>query len=83
MVRHAADFIQQRPAPAMPRHDGRQTPWRGHPVFVAQHATATCCRSCLLTWHGVAKGIALDACQQVYVLAVLARWIDGNAPGDD
>jgi hypothetical protein len=38
---HAAELIAQRLAPAEPRNDGRQTPFRGHPVFVAQHATAT------------------------------------------
>lgn len=45
--RHAADFIRQRLAPAAPINDGKQTPMRGHPVFIAQHATATCCRGCL------------------------------------
>ena len=44
---HARDLIARRLAPAEPRNDGKQTPYRGHPVFVAQHATATCCRSCL------------------------------------
>ena len=43
---HAAGFVDQRLAPAQPRKDGKQTPWGGHPVFRAQHATATCCRSC-------------------------------------
>ncbi len=44
---HAADFIRQRLASAAPANDGKQTPMRGHPVFIAQHATATCCRGCL------------------------------------
>ncbi len=44
--RHAADFIRQRLAPAAPINDGKQTPMRGHPVFIAQHATVTCCRGC-------------------------------------
>src|SRR5688572_13698921 len=56
---HARDFIDRRLAPAAPPNDGRQTPWRGHPVFVAQHATATCCRGCLAKWHGIAKGAEL------------------------
>ena len=56
MRAHAAEIIAERLAPAEPRNDGRQTPYRNHPVFVAQHATATCCRSCLETWHGIAKG---------------------------
>lgn len=44
---HAADFIASRLAPAQIPNDGKQTPMRGHPVFIAQHATATCCRGCL------------------------------------
>ena len=39
---HACDFIRDRVAPAEPVNDGKQTPMRGHPVFIAQHATATC-----------------------------------------
>src|SRR6478672_10394538 len=56
VLEHAADFIKKRLAPAHPSNDGKQTPWRGHPVFVAQHATATCCRGCLEKWHGLSKG---------------------------
>ena len=26
---------------------------RGHPVFIAQHATATCCRKCLKKWYHI------------------------------
>ena len=35
---HACDFIRDRVAPAEPVNDGKQTPMRGHPVFIAQHA---------------------------------------------
>ena len=49
---------------------------RGHPVFVAQHATATCCRGCLEKWHGIPKGRALTENEQRYVAGVLMRWID-------
>ena len=35
---HAVRFLLERLAPANPVNDGRQTPWRGHPVFRAQHA---------------------------------------------
>jgi hypothetical protein len=52
----AADFIEKRLAPAQPIRDGNQTPWRNHPVFVAQHATATCCRSCLQNGMRFLKG---------------------------
>ena len=52
---HAYDFINSRLAPAKPKNDGKQTPMRGHPVFVAQHATATCCRGCLEKWHKISQ----------------------------
>ena len=73
--RHAEDLIEQRLAPAQPANDGRQTPYRGHPVFVAQHASATCCRACLSTWHDIATGTAPTAEQQTYVVDVIMRWI--------
>ena len=79
MRRHAAEIIDRRLAPAEPAKDGKQTPYRGHPVFVAQHATATCCRTCLQRWHGIAKGIELDAEQRHYVVEVIARWIEREA----
>ena len=33
---HARDFIAKREAPAVIPNDGKQTPMRGHPVFIAQ-----------------------------------------------
>lgn len=72
---HAREFVERRLAPAAPRNDGRQTPMRGHPVFVAQHATATCCRRCLARWHGIPAGRALDADEVDYVVDVLAAWL--------
>ncbi len=76
MRAHAAEIIAERLAPTEPRNDGRQTPYRNHPVFVAQHATATCCRGCLETWHGIAKGHRLDRAERAYVVEVIGRWID-------
>lgn len=72
---HAADLIARRLAPAHPAKDGKQTPYRGHPVFVAQHATATCCRNCLLRWHRLPKGQELTAAEQDYVVEVIMIWI--------
>lgn len=65
--KHAADFIAQRLAPAHPANDGKQTPMRGHPVFIAQHATATCCRGCLAKWHQIPQGEPLSKAQQQYI----------------
>lgn len=57
--RHAADLVAKRLAPAVIPNDGKQTPMRGHPVFLAQHATGCCCRGCLAKWHGIPAGRAL------------------------
>lgn len=79
---HARDFVAKRLAPAAPPNDGKQTPFRGHPVFVAQHATATCCRGCLEKWHALPRGRQLDAEEQEHVVGVIERWLDGEAgPG--
>ena len=75
VLAHAADFIEKRLAPADPTNDGKQTPMRKHPVFVAQHATATCCRGCLEKWHGIAKGHELSAEEKQYVIEVIHRWL--------
>jgi hypothetical protein len=75
VLRHARDFIDQRLGAAEPANDGKQTPYRGHPVFVAQHATATCCRGCIAKWHGIAKGRALDEADKAQILAVIERWL--------
>ena len=76
MRRHAYDLIARRLAPAEPHKDGKQTPYRGHPVFVAQHATATCCRTCPERWHQIPKGRQLGRDEHAYVVDVICRWID-------
>ncbi|MBR2257260.1 MAG: ATP-dependent RecD-like DNA helicase [Blautia sp.] len=77
---HAGQIIQKRLAPASPTNDGKQTPMRGapkgHPVFLAQHGTGTCCRGCLEKWHGIPKGRDLTKKEQDYVVDVLIRWIE-------
>lgn len=75
VLQHAESFIATRLAPAQPDKDGKQTPFRGHPVFVAQHATATCCRSCLEKWHGIGMGAALTTLQVQHVIDMLAQWL--------
>ncbi|GHF32340.1 DUF4186 domain-containing protein [Streptomyces griseoluteus] len=78
---HAYDLIAGRLAPARPYKDGKQTPYRGHPVFVAQHATGTCCRTCLLRCHGIPKGRDLTRAEHVYVVEVICRWIEREMTG--
>lgn len=72
---HAMDFVAQRLAPAVPHNDGKQTPMRGHPVFIAQHATATCCRGCLEKWHRIPAGTELTEEQQRYIVGVIYHWL--------
>ncbi len=76
VLAHAADFIDKRLAPANPAHDGKQTPMRKHPVFVAQHATATCCRGCLEKWHAIQKGHELAVEERQYVIRAIRRWLE-------
>ena len=72
---HAKDFIAKREAPAYIANDGKQTPMRGHPVFIAQHATATCCRECIRKWHKMQPGKELSQVQQDYLVDVIMTWI--------
>ncbi|MBN2293557.1 MAG: DUF4186 domain-containing protein [Pirellulales bacterium] len=75
ILEHGRQFVLDRLAPAQPKNDGRQTPMRGHPVFIAQHATATCCRGCLSKWHGIEAGRELSEGEVEYVLRVIERWL--------
>ncbi|SAK65225.1 hypothetical protein AWB79_03199 [Caballeronia hypogeia] len=75
VLAQARELIGKRLAPEAPVNDGKQTPFRGHPVFIAQHATATCCRSCLAKWHGIAAGHALDEPERRQVVAAIERWL--------
>ena len=80
---HAYGFVTTRLAPAHPVNDGKQTPMRNHPVFVAQHATATCCRKCLKKWHDIRTGQELTIEQINYVVSVILRWIRIELDGHD
>lgn len=73
---HAYDFINKRLAPKYLQNDGKQTPMKGHPVFIAQHATATCCRGCLYKWHKIPKGIELKEEQKEHIVDVIMGWIN-------
>ena len=73
---HALDFVRTRLAPAQIPNDGKQTPMRGHPVVLAQHATGCCCRGCLYKWHRIPAGVQLTEEQQKYIVDVLMAWIE-------
>ena len=76
--KHAEDFVGKRLAPAVIPNDGKQTPMKGHPVFVAQHATGCCCRGCFYKWHHIPSGRELTEEEQRYAVAVLMAWIERN-----
>lgn len=76
--KHAEEFISSRLAPESIPNDGKQTPMRGHPVFVAQHACACCCRKCLEKWYRVPKGTPLTALQQKKIVNLLMAWIESQ-----
>jgi hypothetical protein len=78
ILEHAADFIARRLAPAEPVNDGKQTPFKGHPVFVAQHATATCCRTCLEKWHRIPQGREMTRVEQQHAVAAIAKWLENQ-----
>ena len=72
---HAYDFINKRLAPKYIPNDGKQTPMHGHPVFIAEHATATCCRGCLKKWHKIEMNKELSKDEIDYIVNVIMEWI--------
>jgi len=72
---HCKDFIEKRLSDPTTFTDGKQTPTRGHPVFIAQHATATCCRGCLFKWHKIEHTHILSTQEKEYIRLVIMQWI--------
>ena len=73
---HATDFVNKRLAPANPKNDGRQTPTKGHPVFIAQHATGCNDRDSLEEFFGIPKGTELSPEEVEKVVDVILLWIE-------
>lgn len=73
--KHAYEFLEKRLVPSFIPNDGKQTPMRGHPVFIAEHATATCCRGCLEKWHHIPKGREITKQELDYIVDVIMMWI--------
>jgi len=72
---HARDLITKRLAPSSPHNDGQQTPFKGHPAFKAQHATATCCRKCLMKWHRIPNNRTLTEREIGFIIELITQWI--------
>ena len=73
---HTFQFVNSRVAPDFPKNDGKQTPMKGHPVFMAQHATTTCCRGCILKWHGIEKGRVMNEAEVDLAVELIMGWMD-------
>ncbi len=70
------EIVRSRLAPCDIANDGKQTPMRQvHPVFIAQHATGTCCRGCLYRMHHIGKGRELTEKEIRYIVNVIMIWI--------
>ena len=77
--KHAYDFVIERLKPSYPKNDGKQTPMKQvHPVFIAQHATGTCCRGCLKKIHRIEKGKELSQEEIDYIVLVIVTWINNE-----
>lgn len=72
---HAESFIKQGLAPAVIPNDGKQTPMRDHPVFVAQQAAVSCCKGYWEKWHHIPAGKELTEAEQEYIVDVIMEWI--------
>ena len=73
--KHTIDFINEKLEPAEPKNDGKQTPMKNHPTFIAMHACACCCRGCLEKWHHIDKGRKLTRDEKNYIYRLLMTWI--------
>ena len=73
--KHAYDFINNRLSDVSKVIDGKQTPMRGHPVFIAMHATATCCRTCLSKWYHIDKDRCLTKQEIDEIVDTIMVWI--------
>lgn len=72
------EILEKKIKAAYPYKDGKQTPYRKHPVFTAQHATATCCRHCLKVWHFMPMGIPLTNVQLEYLSNVIIKFLESE-----
>lgn len=76
----ARDRLGKYLAPENPPRDGYQTPMNGNTIYYAQHATATCCRTCLEYWHNIPKGRPLSADELEYCAKLVDLYLDERLP---
>jgi hypothetical protein len=81
------DFLRKHIGPPRDAFDGRRVPWpqrtpqRMNPYFYGQHATGTCCRTCLETWYGIPQDRKLSPKEIIFFTAVLTDYISRAFPG--
>lgn len=73
--KHCLDFLNKRIKTKL-KNDKKQTPFKGHPVFIAQHATATCCRKCIKKWHKISESKELDNFEINYLKDLIMIWVE-------
>ncbi|HPP86453.1 MAG TPA: DUF4186 domain-containing protein [bacterium] len=75
--KHALDFFIKRLSSIYNSKlkDGKQTPFKGHPVFIAQHSLALCCRKCLKKWHNIEENRELTAAEINYCVDLIMYWL--------
>ncbi|WP_372655987.1 DUF4186 family protein [Halobacteriovorax sp.] len=56
-------------------HSCKVAPVQTHPIYIALHATGTCCRSSLEKWHKIPKSKELKEKDIFYILLVVKEWI--------
>lgn len=71
---HAYDFVNRKLV-VLNNNDGKQIPMKGHPVFIAMHACACCCRGCLEKWHHIPKDTILTKNEINYIISIIIEWI--------
>ena len=71
---HARDLIIKKIG-VMPLNDGKQTPLKAHPVFIAMHATGCCCRKCLFKWYGIKTDRPLTNDEVNFLVKIVMMWI--------
>jgi len=76
-LRNEARFMVNKNIKNKPENDGNQTPIN-HPICIAMHATATCCRKCLFKWHRIPGYLELSEKQVEYLVSLIMGWIRKN-----
>lgn len=73
---HAYDLITSRIKTYNKDNDGRQTPMKNHPVFIAMHACGACCRGCLEKWYSIPKERNLTDSEINHLVNIVCLWIE-------